>query len=283
MLLIPNNNKDEIHIVTNVIDLHADEEERRRHVYACLMPETDEASISHLNLQTTLLMRPTQERPGIHVYHIPKSMSSSSPNRRATCLAMTCGLFHIRFYGPIMVDVFAAPGSSSLLGDTKRDSLVMALCHVAEAGALQSPDDRQWKSNVVAVTDNPDESDTFERMRAWILDAARHNYHDQEAVQRWAQLTVSRPSQQDENDGSDDETHEDQDEVTNESSLATTTTTAKGTRNGNKPEEDQTEGTREFVTQEPLCLHCRRHTRDICAGCQGAYFCGPPRECRSLG
>ena len=178
---------------------------------------------------------------------------------------------HCRFFGHVLLDVFQTAQSASTTTTTPSTLVLMqALKHVALAGAMQSPDNRLWKTN-----DEYDDQLPVTRMvQSWILQAAKENYHDQEAVQRWMQITSSRRKPQnisssspDSSDStSDDEDDDDgQDEQLNE----------EATQNNRVRQE--------FVTQKPLCLQCRRPTSTLCEGCRGAYFCPAPRLCRQQG
>eukprot|EP00977_Amphora_coffeiformis_P008649 scaffold1959_cov162-Amphora_coffeaeformis.AAC.6 len=292
MLLIPSQDDVDLELVSLLLPETLSHHERndedlQRQIFPILTREDDTGDkqkngertshnyndeTKHLQIQRTLLLRPTQDRPGLVAWHLPLSTITTTKekdpnNRRATCLAMTCGLFQCRFYGHVLVDVFQiAHGVTTDVAATTASNLglLQALKYVALAGAMQSPDDRLWNTN-------EDEDDHTTRMvRSWILQAAKENYHDQEIVQRWTQITSGRPrpqatslSSRSSCDSSDDS--DDQDEQPNDEA----------------PQNDKVH--HEFVTQKPLCLQCRRPTSTLCNGCQGAYFCPPPRMCRQQG
>lgn len=246
-----------------------------------------------LQIKSTLLLRPTHHRPGLMAYHLPKMRNDDDdsdenaqttqldqqPNRRATCLAMTCGLFQCRFFGNVLIDFVTGPGSATIHCKRKR-LLLDALVRIARAGALISPDRRLWDDlEIIDPSANEDVAAAAaaaaatmqKQVTSWILGAAHENYHDQEAVQRWTQIITS----------------------------TTTTTSTNNNNNNSLDEDDEEEESRitvlddpamtlgstshEFVTKEPLCLQCRRPTRNRCEGCQGAYFCNLPRNCRTEG
>jgi len=240
----------------------------------------------HLQIQRTLLLRPTEERPGLVAWHLPlstiikiNSTKKRDPNnRRATCLAMTCGLFQCRFYGNVMVDVFqttySATSTTTITASTLE--LLQALKHVALEGAMYSPDDRLWKESDI----NLDQlSVTTKVVRSWILQAAKENYHDQETVQRWAQITSRRQKSQNTYSSSSSSSGSDDDDDTNDNNEDDGQDVEL-----NEETIQQNIGVQhEFVTEKPLCLQCRRPTSRLCEGCQGAYFCPAPRMCRQEG
>lgn len=231
-------------------------------------------STAFLQIKSTLLLRPTQDRPGFVAYHLPPPfVSQQQPNRRATCLAMTCGLFRCRFFGNVLIDIISAPGSTTLFLNDK-ESLLETLYQVALAGAVVSPDHRLWKP----LTIDDDAGPAIQRVQSWILGAAHENYHDQDAVQRWAQITSRRRRSLSKNKDSDSETTDGNDEQHGHDDGDT-----EGEMPTRQAATESTDTQHGLVTKEPLCLHCRRPTQHLCDGCKGAYFCEAPRHCQIEG
>ena len=279
MLLIPSQDGIDLEVVTlapETTSTRRDDEDLQRQIFPLLTRDDnihDEATThadetKHLQIQRTLLLRPTQDRPGLvawHYYSLPSNHSTNRPpNRRATGLAMTCGLFSCRFYGHVLVEFQTAPGyampTTTVSSQDAKPVLLEALQRVAAAGAVQSPDDRLWK------TLDDKEDVTGRLVRSWLLQATKENYHDQETVQRWTQIT-SRPP------------------AALSSSSSSASSTGSSGDDDDEPKEALQNDTaeHEFVTHEPLCLQCRRPTSNLCKGCQGAYFCEAPRACRQQG
>ena len=187
----------------------------------------DEESTRFMQIQSTLLWRPTQECPGLVAYHLPLSSSAYHAhgvdkndsrrlaNRRATGLAMTCGLFHCRFYGHILVNFMDAPGSyatgatATNNGGSQQEQWLQALKSLAVAGAVDSPDYRLWH------IDSNDDDGHVRKVCAWILRAPHENYHDQETVQRWARIVTRTRRQQQDSDNSNSNSSSDEDEDDN--------------------------------------------------------------------
>lgn len=170
------------------------------------------------------------------------SSSSQTPNIRATRLGMACGLLSLRFHGDV------------LLFRHFHTSLTSADIHAA---ACVSPD---LRPSVQAAMGNPDPI-----VHTWLSLAAQQNYHDAAALEEFAKVMTAKEDDVDESDdGSDDD---DDDKNEDES----------------KEEEDENETveTHNFIAKQPLCLHCRGPSNVLCEGCQGVYFCAPPRTCRT--
>ena len=258
MLLIAYEEKRDLALV-DVPSLLRHEDDAKRQVYPWLVDSIQETqgvnngheSTNFLHVQTTLLLRPTQTRPGLVAYHLPLPFAVC-PNRRATCFAMTCGLFRSRFHGNVLVDFQQVPAVSPLQPEEKQ-KLLEQLVALARCGAVNSPDARLW-----SLVDKGCNG----LVRQWILMASRENYHDREAIKRWINITSACNLKEETSDHSRETTH-------------------------GKDEEAQAsqayQGVHDFVTNEPLCLHCRKPTSSLCNQCQGAYFCPPPRQCRQQG
>lgn len=294
MILIPGDKEQEVELVSlpprirqdgSTSPLLHEAEELQRQMYPilslqhCQQDDTtiqqhqgdNEESTCFLHIRSTLLWRPTHDRPGLVAYHLPHHDAlETTPNLRATCLAMTCGQFRIRLYGHVLLNFMTAPGSTM---STKQGHglLLKTLVDVLRAGAIESPDPRQWRPMDTS-------SQAFQQqkqVRDWILSAAQENYHDQETVQRWANITASQ------NQTSEIRPRNDKEDVEEER-----TNTADGRNVANDeqvPGAKHDSATKHFVTHEPLCLHCRGPTQNLCDQCQGAYFCKSPRDCRING
>ena len=102
MLLVPAITEQEVRTLEEGLpDVFESEDERQRRLYSILQQQqrvvdddenTD--SVAFLQVKSTLLLRPTHERPGLVAFHLPQhhnqQQQQQEPNRRPTCLAMTC-------------------------------------------------------------------------------------------------------------------------------------------------------------------------------------------------
>jgi hypothetical protein len=196
------------------------------------------------SVKLTLLIRPTAGRvPGLYAY----STSHSTPNIRATRLAMACGHLPLRFRGDIIL--FRHFHTSLSLSDIK-------------GAACVSPDLRasiqQQLGNTTLIP-------------PWLTQAAQQNYHDTAALKEFAQvMTAKNPEQENtaetdqcQNGNADEDSDEDDED-----------TAEVGSENDN-------DEPRHFVAKDPLCLHCRRPSNVLCPDCHGCYFCESPRTCRA--
>lgn len=200
--------------VVNVVVVPADEELSLRQETLEHNQDIEERIRSLLKVdyvRQLLLLRPSDVLPGCILHH---GEVRDRPNVRATRLAMACGLLSARLYGDVVV---ARSGSNSLA------------IHDIHAAACLSPDLRG------------------QAVPEWLADAAMHNYHDAEILERLAEVMTERQATDDEEDDSAS--------VPGSSSDAPT-----------------------YVVKVPLCLHCRRPTDSLCQMCHAAYFCQP--SCR---
>jgi len=167
------------------------------------------------NVVPTLLVRSTATEAGMTAYAYPKA---KEPNLRATRLAFGCGMWSLRFRGDV------------LLTRTTRDL-------EAIDQALETSD---WRD-----ISGP----------RWLLDAARNNYHDAEALQKLASVMKDAGSNSGSELASDDES---------------------------EAAESVDNMFREHIPlKAPLCLNCRKVCTELCPGCSGVYFCSD--ECKVSG
>ena len=231
-------------------------------------------------VSTTVLIRPYDTLAGLVAYSLSSSSSSSSAaaaaetqlqlppaNRRATRLAMACGLFSMRFRGKIVLGRLNNSNNSGKEGSLSIED-VAAACTI-------SPDLR--RENIVEhlllqiirdCSSDQDEANLLS-IPLWLSEAAKNNYHDQEVLARLAEAMK-----------------EDRVGCSNEDDDGTSSESSSGKENTEEAVDQQTSHTsndddelettpqpRPFVAKSPLCLQCRRPADTLCTNCQGAYFC----------
>ena len=215
--------------------------------------------IDALNVIATILVR----SHGLYAHHNPSAASSGSqqqqlPNVRATRLSMACGLLSMRLCGAVIIS------RQSTFTDQGPLRLTVDEIYTAACGSY---DLRQSILEQVLLGDGcsslPPE---------WLMNAARENYHDAAFLQRLASVMQCREdvdfSEDNDSDGQSDEQSSSGSDVCGDFTQFQTTNPKTGP-------------TRTFVTHVPLCLECRRPTKDLCPTCEGAYFCST--TCRSKG
>lgn len=195
------------------------------------------------NVIPTLLIRPSDDSPGLFAYHNPtiKQEKNNVPNIRATRLAMACGLFSMRFYGSVVILKRSQTGVIN--------SLTVAQIETACCG---SPD---LRSSILSSLGLENQS-----VPHWLRQAAQNNYHDQSVVQKLADVMKNH----DENCKEEDDSGDERRQII---CLCLDVNTELENRES-----------REIVTMVPLCFNCRRPANDLCTSCHGVYFCG--EHCR---
>jgi hypothetical protein len=209
----------------------------------------------------TPLFRPQNDRAGLFAYYnVPEQdQREGKQNVRATRLAMSCGLFSLRFWGDVILvrsfggrwedlDVKCIHGACCISPDLRME--------------IQTQVGSQLGVNSSEVHSIPD----------WLADAAQQNYHDGAALAHLA--NVMNVSKTEEND----DTEDDNDSKESNSDVDDKEETV--------PAENrvvQREQTNVFVAKSSLCLHCRGLSSSLCPDCEGAYFCDTPRSCRQPG
>jgi hypothetical protein len=192
------------------------------------------------SIRLSLLIRPTADRvPGLYAY----STGQGSPNIRATRLAMSCGLFSLRFKGDVLL--FRHFGMSLSLSDVY-------------GAACVSPDLRaSIQRELGSITPIPQ----------WLIQAAQQNYHDAVVLRDFAQVMIATSP---ENQNS-----------TGKNSLVANIDGEEDGGNSDGVDDTEDDATRQFIAKSPLCLECRRSSNVLCPDCQGCYFCQPPKSCQT--
>jgi hypothetical protein len=209
----------------------------------------------------TPLFRPQNDRAGLFAYYnVPEQdQREGKQNVRTTRLAMSCGLFSLRFWG----DVVLVRSFGGRWEDLELKSIYGACCI--------SPDLRMEIQTQVGcqlgvnneVASIPD----------WLGDAARQNYHDSAALARLANvMNVSNNDQNDENEEEDGDCKESYSDVDEKDETVPAENIVR-----------QGEQINMFVAKSSLCLHCRGLSSSLCPECEGSYFCDSPRSCRQTG
>ncbi|EEC50940.1 predicted protein [Phaeodactylum tricornutum CCAP 1055/1] len=215
------------------------------------------------DFQTSLLLRPSTKVPGLYAAHAC-TINNAQPNVRATRLSMACGLFRLRFYGNVVL--WRTDFSTLSLSD------VLTTCCV-------TPDLRKCVRQVLVV----DHASPVPDVPMWLANAAKENYHDGAVLEKLAAAMIEeKPADEHSRGNSCDnstvsETIRDQEDSENE--LLNATDSIEKLQD--VPSLQTV--TRHFVTNEPLCIHCRGPASVLCSDCRGVYFCTAPRSCRVLG
>ena len=244
----------------------------------------------------TLLIRPSEENgAGLYAYHCfhfdisepppphqPKQQPL--PNIRATRLAMACGLYRLRLFGMVLLSrTSEAPHDSHndhVHDNDERYSLripqLWAACtlspdlrpsHFAELLAMEPAEKLNSLSHVSSSL-----SSTFS-LPSWLGNAARNNYHDQDVINRLAQVMTTTTTTRQSTNPLDVDTVESDNNNSQSETDPTTTSSTDQVVDPVPPNQTTT------VTDRPLCLSCRRPAARLCPGCRAAYFCDPPRTC----
>lgn len=195
------------------------------------------------NIIPTLLLRSSDTTPALYAYHDP---SQRQPNVNATRLAMACGLFSYRFHGTVVI----VRGTLSSLISLNVDDVIVA-CYI-------SPDLREDTISSLSI------EQSASMCPKWLNDASKSNYLDG-SVLRKLQVAMSQST----------ENNDPEKEVPDQIPYNVT--------DGNTDQFDESEKdttTMQCIAKQSLCLHCRRPASTLCSGCNGAYFCDLPNECK---
>lgn len=201
------------------------------------------------SVKLSLLLRPSGDSAGLYAY---SSAVATEPNIRATRLAMACGLLSLRFMGDILL--IRSKGSVGHVDLTVAEIL---------GASCGSPDLRnEIQLELAARSDTPD----------YLALAAQQNYLDSVALARFAAAMSTDQPIADKDSENDD----------GSSSASDQSHSINISVNDKGWQRDKFAKT-QFVARSSLCLHCRGPSTSLCQGCQGAYFCAPPRGCKQMG
>lgn len=206
------------------------------------------------------LLLPSSDTAGLYVYSIVPPPPLVRKNVRATCLAMACGKLGTRFHGDVML--FRSKGAGGY------QDLVVSDIYGA---ACVSPDLRLSVQTILNTDENNDRL-----IPEWLANAAQQNYHDNATISRLASVMSANT-----NDGFDesDSSESSQSESEEDDSRNKNSVKGKESVNANLTTSSQ----HHFIARTPLCLHCRGPCDTLCPGCEGAYFCNEPHQCREIG
>ena len=190
---------------------------------------------------------------------------------------MSCGLFSIRFVGPVVVL------RCQYIPSLKFDNLTLQDLYFA---CEVSPDLRQLPKFLQQDkyhNDNDDEDDEEDdhlrrnsvRIPDWLTSAAFENYHDASAVSRMARIFATNYSTSSSAVTKHDDDRDDDDDNDSKSNNDDDDDDRNNDNNKDDDDHSSSQGMKEAVTKTPICLHCRRPTNNLCPGCKGAYFCPP--------
>lgn len=201
------------------------------------------------SVKLSLLSRPSGDSAGLYAY---SSATATEPNVRATRLAMACGLLSLRFMGDILL--IRSKGSFGHVDLTMAEIFGACCC---------SPDLR----NDIQL-----EMSASSEIPEYLALAAQNNYHDSIALAHFAAvMSVDEPFAD-----KDSENDDGISSASDQSHSINVSMADKGLQQENVAKS-------QFVARSSLCLHCRGPSTSLCQGCQGAYFCAPPRRCKHMG
>jgi len=223
----------------------------------------------------TPLLRPRHMVAGLYAYHnIPEpSLLVGRENIPATRLAMTCGWFSLRFYGPVLlVRSFGGRWQSLMEIEIYGPTYISPDIHPQ----IQEEVAKEMMTTGYTPTPIPE----------WLASAMQHNYHDGAELAKV--ISAMNRTESDDDDDDDDDEEEDSDSGSDQEDIQhiedQVTANDRIVRTGTSS--SMTTKQRQFVTSNPLCLHCRRLSSDLCPSCEGAYFCTiehTGRDCRTDG
>ena len=215
----------------------------------------------------TPLLRPRNQVAGLYAYHntLPDVTGHGCENVRATRLAMACGCFSARFFGPVLL----VRSFGGQWRDITIDEIYGATSISPDLNASIQQDVSQ---EIMALSEH---SESTRIVPDWLANAAQQNYHDGGELAKV--ISAMNRTERDE-DGTDCSSDDDSNnDYGHEIKLMTTAMTPTPTKTAKS----------HFVAKSPLCLHCRRLSSDPCPSCRGAYFCKPEantgRDCQMDG
>eukprot|EP00956_Cyclotella_meneghiniana_P013413 scaffold19369_cov59-Cyclotella_meneghiniana.AAC.3 len=219
----------------------------------------DSETNSDAVVDTTVLIRHSQESPGLYAYSISSTSFSTQdvPNVRATTLAMACGLHSKRFVN----DVYIGRLGHNETGLTNFDVLAKDI-----RKAVLTPDLRDHTFITEMAQNTSDSGHIYAEVAPdWLCSGAMENYHDGKLMASLV-AAMTRCEEYYDSDSSTLESEADtnlmNDDVQVSSCVNTNTSIANNMT---------------------LCLHCRRPATSLCNECNGAYFCEEPRTCKIVG
>ncbi len=235
---------------------------------------------------------------GIYAYHCVNSDTNPAfANIRATRLSMACGLLSQRFYGDVFVArlgyfhhfedgcdevIYMMKNRSVSLDeikyatyvtpDLRKNIIQMMIPKKVEEDDGEDEGEGEGKEE----GDNHHHNEDEIIIPLWLADAAKSNYEDAAALDILASTLNKQTKQEfvDEDGNSDDEDgSEDGDEGNNGGMTNKTQKMKKQTLT--------TPASKSVVVRTPLCIHCRRPSKNLCPDCEGVYFYEP--ECVEQG
>jgi len=240
------------------------------------------------DVRQTLLLRSTSSgEAGLLAYHVTTTTTVPAgttmsflemKNVRATRLAMACGKFSCKFYGTVLLVRSSLSSRQNL-----RIGEVLGACCISLDLRPSVQQELLPQSTTKSLFDEYSNK-MPPPVPTWLGNALKQNYHDQVAIDKLAD--VMKPRNMDDDDSersSDDDDDDDDGEKSNTRASETSTDNLGSTLAEPNAHNTDPKRKRQFVTKQPLCLHCRRPASTLCPNCRGAYFCDPPRQCRALG
>ena len=213
------------------------------------MVETVVAELLGPSVKLSLLLRPCYTTAGLYAY---SSATAKIPNIRATRLSMGCGLLSLRFQGNVLLLRSTVTNTNLMLHEIR--------------GATMISHDLRSKIQLELESLNHD------IIPDWLGNASQQNYHDSVVVAHFAAAMSSTTTIHSDKDNVDDDDNENN---CSDSSEPETTV--------NKDILATATGIQHVAARTSLCLHCRGPADTLCRGCNGAYFCSPPRTCQQYG
>uniref|UniRef100_A0A7S2E858 Uncharacterized protein n=1 Tax=Ditylum brightwellii TaxID=49249 RepID=A0A7S2E858_9STRA len=207
--------------------------------------------------------------------------NTTTPNIRATTLAMACGLHSKRFLGDVYVSRlgYLTEGPLSNLDFCKEE---------IELSACLTPDLRMETLWNISPSSSSSASQA-PKLPKWLVNATKRNYHDGASLSALASVMLRNADKDDDDNSSDDESgssgeSSDTDD-SDESSLDDDDNENDNSLSNSKKNDEGNDSSTIMTskTETTLCLHCRGPCTTLCNGCNGAYFCDNDGKCSQNG
>lgn len=225
---------------------------------------TNQGGDNNTIIDTTPLLRFDKLSAGLYAHSISttsKLQASSTPNIRATRLAMACGCHSQRFIG----DVWVGRLGYHLPDGCILTNLDLFISDIQVAAEISTDLRSSFVDAVNIMNMNIQQKN---KVTEWLGNASKKNYHDGESIAALANA-MSRVDVEDEDESESDES-------------TTSDNCSSNDDDDVKDDDNQTSNTLSATLAETtLCIHCRRPASILCMKCGGVYFCGS--ECIANG
>jgi len=205
---------------------------------------------------------------GVYAYYVHNNENQAIGNKRATILAMACGLLSRRFWGDVYISRlgYFTDGENECR-HLKNLSITSEDIKIA---CFAGPDLRV--GSLSANYSNINHNDI--KLPNWLVNAAKSNYEDSASLNALVSITKSEKNV---------DTAVSQNSLDNDIHNDVVTYLRKDKKNDfiqiEPTKLDTDQAVRKALKTKPLCLHCHRPTDTLCPDCGAAYFCDAPRTC----